>query len=336
MEEIVMTEFPPEIQGEKLTPPHHPGLGLVRVTEAAALAAGRWMGLAEGLKADHAAQDAMAAALNLLPLRGKIISGEEGRLHEHSPLDSGCVVGSGEGPRLDVEVNAIDGASMVSEGMPGAISVAAFSPAGTMWKPGPAVYLQKLVVDSDVAEALGPEALDAPPAWTLALVARQKGKDVRDLVVFVLKRKRHEKLIEEIRRAGARVFLREGGDVAGSLMAGHPSGEVDVLMGTGGAAEGLASACAVKVMGGQILARIDPLDEAERKACLDEGTDLKRILTAEDMVQGDSVYFSATGITDSVVLEGVHYHGSVVDTHSLVLRSETGTRRIIKTEHRLK
>jgi fructose-1,6-bisphosphatase II len=205
-----------------------------------------------------------------------------------------------------------------------------------MWRPGPAIYLQKLVVDRDVAQELGPDALDAPPAWTLALIARQKGKDIGDLVVFILKRKRHEKLIEEVRRAGARVFLREGGDVAGSLMAGYEGGEVDVLMGTGGAAEGLASACALKVMGGEILSRIDPQSYEEKQACLDAGMDMKRILMAEDMVKGDSVYFSATGITDSVILEGVHYHGNVVETHTLALRSETGTRRIIKTEHRLK
>jgi len=331
-----MSQFPPEMQGEKLTPPHHPGLGLVRVTEAAALAAGRWMGLADATNADHAAQDAMAMAMNLLPLRGRVISGEEGRFHEQSPLDSGSLIGTGEGPSMDVELNAIDGANMVSEGMPGAISVAALSPRGTMWKPGPAIYMQKLVVDRDVAAELGPKALDAPPAWTLALVARQKGKDIGDLVVFVLKRRRHKKLIEEIRRAGARVFLREGGDVAGSLMAGYEGGEVDVLMGTGGAAEGLASACALKVMGGQILSRIDPQSNEERKACEDAGMDMNRILTADDMVSGNSVYFSATGITDSVILEGVHYRGGVVETHTLALRSETGTRRIIKTEHRLK
>ncbi len=331
-----MSQFPPEIQGEKLTPPHHPGLGMMRITEAAALAAGRWMGLDAATEADHAAQDAMAAAINLLPLRGRVISGEEGRHHENFPLDSGAAVGTGQGPEMDVELNAIDGAGLVSEGMPGAISVAALSKAGTMWRPGPAVYLEKLVVDRDVAGALGPEALDAPPAWTLALIARQKEKEVRDLVVFVLKRKRHEKLIEEIRRAGARVFLREGGDVAGALMAGYEGGEVDVLMGTGGSAEGLAAACAVKVMGGQILARIAPQDDEEKQACKDAGLDFKKILTAEDMVKGESVYFCATGITDSVILEGVHYQGDLVTTHSLALRSETGTRRIVKTEHRLK
>jgi len=331
-----MSHFPPEIQGEKLTPPHHPGLGLVRVTEAAALTAGRWMGLDAASDADHAAQDAMAAALNLLPMRGTIISGEEGRLHEATPLTSGSSIGAGEGPEMDVELNAIDGAGLVSEGVPGAISVAALAPRGTMWDPGPAVYLEKLVVDSDVAPHIGPEALDAPPAWTLALVARHKQKEIRDLVVFVLKRKRHEKLIEEIRRSGARVFLRGDGDVAGALMAGYRGGEVDVLMGIGGSAEGLAAACAVKVMGGEILGRIAPQSESEKAACAEAGLDTGKILRCEDLVRGDSMYFSATGITDSVILDGVHYHGSIVTTHSLVLRYETQTRREIKTEHRLK
>ncbi|MCP4293409.1 MAG: fructose-bisphosphatase class II family protein [bacterium] len=324
------------MQGEKLTPPHHPGLGLVRVTEAAALAAGRWIGLDAATEADHAAQDAMAAAINLLPLRGKVIIGEEKRLHETSPLDSNCSLGSGHGPEMDVELNAIDGSFMVGQGMPGAISVAALSPGGTMWRPGPAVYLQKLVVDRDVAKALGPDALDAPPAWTLALIARSKGKDIRDLVVFVLQRERHKKLIGEIRKAGARVTLRKGGDVAGALMAGYEHGEVDVMMGTGGAAEGLAAACAVKVMGGEFLARIDPQSEEEKSACEKAGIDTRKILTAGDLVKGDSLYFCATGITDSVILDGVHYHGNLVTTQSLALRSETGTRRIIKTEHRLK
>lgn len=331
-----MTDFPPEMQGEKLTPPHHPGMGIVRVTEAAALAAGRWMGLDAAGEADHAAQEAMAAAINLLPLDGTIISGEERRLHEHSSLDSGSKVGTGKGPAMDVEVNAIDGAGLVGEGLPGAVSVAALAPAGSMWRPGPAVYLQKLVVDSDVAPHIGPEALDAPPAWTLALVARHKRKEIRDLVVFVVKRPRHERLIEEIRRAGARVFLRDGGDVAGSLMAGHHGGEVDVLMGTGGCAEGLVAAGAVKVMGGEILSRIDPQSDEEKTACLEAGLDKNRILRADDLVQGDHIYFAATGITDSVILDGVHYRGSIVTTHSMALRYETQTRRMIQTEHRMK
>lgn len=330
-----MSDFPPEMQGRKLTPPDHPGLGLVRVTEAAALAAGRWMGLADRDAADHAAQDAMAAAINLLPMRGTIICGEEGRVGSHTPLDSGAAVGNGTGPELDVEVNAIDGASLVAEGHPGAVAVAALAPKGTMWHPGAAIYMNKLVVDRTVADVLGPEALEAPPGWTLALVARAKNKAIRDLVVFIIDRPRHHDLIAEVRRAGARVFLRSEGDVGGALLAADPRTPVDLLMGIGGAAEALISACAVKALGGAMLAQVAPQSEEERQALLDEGQDLNRIFKCGDLVTGDQVYFSATGVTDGVLLDGVSYHGEYVETHTLALRLETGTRRIIHAEHRV-
>lgn len=317
-------------------PPHHPGLGLVRCTEAAALAAGRWMGRGDRDGADHAAQEAMATALNLLPMSGRIISGEEGRLHTHSPLDSGLQVGTGEGPPLDVEVNAIDGAALVAKGKPGSLSAAALAPEGAFWRPGPAVYMAKLVVDRVVADALGPEALDAPVAWTLTAVARAKGKDIPDVGVFVINRPRHDQLIAELRKAGARVFLRGGGDISGALLAADAQAPIDLMLGVGGAAEGLLAACAVKALGGLMLGRVSPQSEEERLACLDAGLDLKQILSVDDMVTSDEVFFAATGITDGVLLEGVTYHGNTVDTHSLVLRYETGTRRIINTEHRLR
>jgi len=316
--------------------PPHPGLDLVRATEAAALAAGRYMGLDDSHGADHAAQDAMAAALDQLPMKGRIICGEEGRTGDQSPLNSQSMVGTGEGPELDVEVNAIDGARLVAEGQTGALSVAAFAPPGAMWNPGPAVYMEKLVVDRTVAESLGPEALDAPPGWTLAMVARAKGKDVRDLIVFIVDRPRHEQLIQEVRQAGARVFLRSSGDVGGALLAADSEGHVDVMMGIGGVAEGLMSACAVKALGGGMLGRIAPQSQKERQACLDGGMDLERVLSCRDMVQSEEVFFSATGVTGGFLLRGVSYHGDKVDTHSLVLRYETGTRRIITTEHRVK
>jgi fructose-1,6-bisphosphatase II len=330
-----MTQFPPEMQGEKLTPPDHPGLGLVRVTEAAALAAGRWMGRDDRDGADHAAQDAMAAAINLLPMRGTIICGEEKRVGSHSPLDSGNSVGSGSGPELDVELNAIDGASLVAQGQPGAVAVAALAPKGSMWHPGSAIYMNKLVVDRRVAESLGQEALEAPPAWTLALVARLKEKAIQDLVVFVVDRPRHAELIKEIRQAGARVFLRQGGDVGGALLAADPETPVDLLMGIGGTAEALISACAVKALGGAMLTQVAPQSEAERAALVDEGQDLNRIYECNDLVKGNQVYFSATGVTAGVLLDGVSYHGNTVETHTLALRLETGTRRIINAEHRV-
>ncbi len=296
-----MHESPNKYSTEKREPPHHPGLGLVRVTEEAALAAGRWVGLDQRKTADKAAQDAMMAALGQLPMRGRIVSGEEGRTGEHTVLDSGCEVGAGHGPEMDVEINAIDGATLVADGRPGAMSVAALAPRGTLWVPGPAVYLQKLVVDRTVAGAIGPDALDAPPGWTLATVARAKGKDIRDLAVFILDRPRHKELIEEVRAAGARVLLRIGGDI-----------------------------------GGAIMARVTPQSEAELRACQDGGVDLKKILTCDDLVSGDEVFFSATGITDGGLLKGIDFHGDTATSHSLVLRYETGTRRVINTEHRLK
>ncbi len=331
-----MKDYQPPSLNNGTMPPHNPGLSLVRATEAAALAAGRWMGLDERNNADHEAQDAMADCLDRLPMCGRIISGEEGRIGGHSRLDSESLVGTGNGPKLDVEVNAIDGASLVADGKPGALSVAAFAPAGSMWHPSPAVYMERLVVDRSVGAALPVEALDAPPAWTLALVARQKGKDIRDLVVFILDRPRHRNLITEVRRAGARVFLREGGDVGGALLAADPRGGIDILMGTGGAAEGLITACAVKALGGTMIGRVSPQTQIETQACMDAGLDTSRILSCDDMVQGEEIFFSATGITDCVMIDGVQYHGDTVETHTLFLRHETGTRRIIRTEHRIR
>lgn len=316
-------------------PPQHPGLDLVRATEAAALAASRWMGRGDRLEADHAAQVAMANALNLLPMKGRIVSGEGRRVKEDTPLSADTVVGTGEGAELDVEINAIDGATLVAEGRPGAMSAAAFSPAGTMWHPGPAIYMDKLVVDRSCVDVVGPDSLDAPSGFVLANIARAKGKDIGDLVVFIVDRSRHAHLIEEVRKTGARVHLRKGGDVGGAMLAADPRSPVDVLMGSGGAAEGLIAACAVKALGGTLLGRVAPHDEAEKDRCLNEGIDLQRILTCDDMVRSEQIYFAATMVTDGVLMRGVGYHRHYVDTHSMVLRLETGTRRIIKTEHRL-
>ncbi len=316
-------------------PPPHPGLGLIRATESAALAAGRWLGKGERNDADHAAQDAMAAALNLMPMKGRIISGEEMRLGSHSPLDSDAAVGTGKGPELDVEVNAIDGAGLVAAGQSGAVSVAAFAPPGSMWHPAPAVYMQKLVVDRTMGDAMGPDALDAPPAWVLGVVARAKGKEVADLMVFILDKPRHESLIEDVRRSGARVYLRPSGDISGGIMAADPSCPIDLMMGTGGASEGLLTACAVKTLGGSMLGRLAPRSDEERTACEEAGHDLGRVLTCSDMVAGDDTFITITGVTDTPLLRGVRYHGDCVDTQTMVLRSETGTRRIISTEYRL-
>jgi len=294
------------------------------------------MGRGDRLGADHAAQVAMANALNRLPMKGCIVSGEGRRVKEDTPLAADTEVGTGKGVELDVEINAIDGATLVAEGRPGAMAAAAFSPPGTMWHPGPAIYMDKLVVDRSCNDVIGPDALDAPPGFVLANIARAKGKDIGDLVVFIINRPRHAHLIEEVRKAGARVHLRKGGDVGGALLAADPRAPIDVMMGVGGAAEGLIASCAVKALGGTLLGRVTPQDEAERKNCQEGGVDLNRILSCSDMVSSEEVYFAATMITDGVLMRGVGYHGNTVDTHSMVLRLETGTRRIIKTEHRLK
>lgn len=312
------------------------GLDLMRATEAAALAAGRWMGLGKRAEADAAAALAMEEVLHGLEIDGRIVVGETAKLGESAPLTRYQTVGTGMGPAMDVVVDPIDGRTLLAQGQPGAIAVAALAPRGAMWSPGPAAYMEKLVVDREVAAALALECLDAPAAWTLALVARAKQKAVRDLVVFVLDRPRHQDLIEEIRTAGARVMLRSDGDIAGALMTAAPNGSADLLLGIGGAAEGIIAACAVKALGGAMLGRLAPQSDKERAAVNAAGFDTTRILTVDELIASSEIFFTATGVTDGPLLTGVHYHGHRAETASLVLRGETGTRRVIHAEHLLK
>ncbi len=308
------------------------GLELVRATEAAALSAGRWMGLGQRDAADDAATGAMAAVLATLDVDARIVIGEEGRSGSPSVLAGGMQIGRGR-QHLDMVVDPIDGRRMLAEGRSGAIAVAAVALPGAMWSPAPADYADKIVVGPAAAAALVPECLDAPAAWTLALVARASGKAVRDLVVFVLDRPRHAALIAEIRTAGARVMLRGDGDVAGALMASTPGSQVDLLMGIGGAAEGVIAACAVRALRGAMLVRLAPQYDAERAAVAAAGIDTRRVLTADELVAGDQIFFAATGIADGPLLRGVRYAGERAETYSLVLRNETGTRRSIFAEH---
>lgn len=305
------------------------GLDLARATEAAAIQAGRWMGLGKPDEADRDASQAMAKVLHALDIDGRIIVGEEKKVGHPSDLDSGDRIGTGRGPAMDVVVDAIDGTLLLAKGHPDAIAVAGAAPQGSMWHPYPAVYMEKIVVDRDVAQSLVPECLDAPVAWTLALIGRLKDKAVRDLVVFILDRPRHRNLIDEIRTAGARVLTREEGDIAGALMAASVQVNVDVLMGIGGVSEGTIAACAIKSLGGAMLGRLAPQSEEERKFVQEAGLDCKRILSADELVAGDQVFFAATGITDGVLLSGVRYRKDKVQTESLVLRCETGSHRII-------
>ncbi|HEY51843.1 MAG TPA: class II fructose-bisphosphatase [Caldilineae bacterium] len=313
-------------------PERNMGFGLVRVTEEAAVAAGRWMGLGNRKEADQSAVNAMLAALETIDMDGVIVIGEEGRHGGQSPFDSGNHVGNKNGPEMDVVIDPIDGTQLLIEGRPGAISVVGVAPRGSLWSPSPAIYMEKIVVDREVASALVPECLDAPAAWTLALIARVKQKEIRDLIVFILDRPRHADLIAEIRMAGARVALNDEGDIAGAILAATPGNNVDVLMGIGGVAEGVTAACAVKALGGAMLVRIAPQSKQEHEKIMQAGLDLNRVLTCDDLVQSDEIFFAATGITDGPLLDGVLYHSGRAWTHSLVIRAETGIRREIRAE----
>jgi fructose-1,6-bisphosphatase II len=316
-------------------PPRNLGLDLVRATEAAALAAARWMGLGKPDEADLDATEAMHRTLNTFDMEGHIVIGEEGKLGRHSPLDSGTMVGTGAGPEMDVVVDPIDGRKRLALGYSDAMAVVGVAPFGSMLSVAPAVYMDKIVVDRSAAKAMVPECMYAPAAWTLALVARMKNKPVRDLVVFVLDRPRHADLIEEIRTAGARILLRSDGDIAGALMAAYPGSGVDLLMGVGGVAEGVIAACAVKALGGTMLGRLTPQSPDELAAVQAAGLDTNKVLEASELIRSDRIFFAATGITDGLLLSGVSYQGPEAETNSLVLRAETGTRRIIRTVHRL-
>lgn len=311
------------------------GLELVRVTEATALAAGRWLGLGNREMTHRAATEAMSLALASIDIDGHIVIGEEGRIQEPTPLDTGRQVGTGEGPQVDVVADPIDGTKSVVTGHPGALSVVCVAPRSSMWDCKPAAYLDKIIVDAEAAHALVPECIDAPAGWTLAVIARAKGKSIRDLQVIVLNRPRHKNLIEEIRKAGARILLQPDGDTAGAIIAATPRMGADVLMGIGGASEGVSAACGVKAMGGAMLARLAPQSEKEWDAVKAAGLDTRRILTGNELITSNRIFLAATGVTNGPLLRGVEYKGHQAKTYSLVLRGETGTRRTIYAEHRV-
>ncbi len=317
---------------EKLLLPNL-GLGLVRATEITALSAGRWLGLGNYNETHRTATQSMIKALNQVEMDGQIVVGEEGRLGGSSPLDSGKLVGTGQGPKVDVAVDPIDGTRSVVKGRPGAVSVLGVAPRGSMWAPGPAVYMEKIIVDKEAADALVPECLEAPAAWTLALIARTKKKAVRDLQIIVLDRPRHQDLIEEIRNAGARVLLNFDGDTSGALIAATYQVGADALMGIGGVPEGVTAACAVKAMGGAMLGRLAPQTPEEQEAINIAGLDPNQILTCDEFVSSNQIFFAATGVTHGPLLDGVRYRGYDGHTHSLLIRHATGTRRIIRAEH---
>lgn len=315
-------------------PSRNIGLDLVRVTETVSLAAGRWIGSGNREAAHRAATRAMLEALNTLPINGRIVIGEGGGgWDDDAPLCSGRSVGIGEGPEVDVVVDPIDGTNLLIKGHPGAISVVGVAPRGSMRSFGPAVYMEKIIVDRTAAKALVPECMNAPAAWTLALLARVKEKPVHDLTVIILDRPRHKDLIEEIRHTGASILLRDEGDSEGAILAATPGTGVDMLWGIGGAAQGIIAACAVKALGGGMLSRLSPQTPEEWAMVRQAGLDTGKVFTCNELIDSDEIFFSATGITDSALLESLRYHSTYAETHSLLLRSETRTRRFIRAEH---
>ena len=306
-------------------------LDIVRITEAAALASARWLGRGDKEAGDGAAVDAMRVSFATLSIDGLVIIGE-GEKDNAPMLFNGEKVGKGCGPSLDVAVDPVEGTNLLAYGRPNAISVVGVAPRGSMFNPGPSYYMQKLVVAREARDVID---LDAPVKDNLFNVAKAMGKKVQDLVVFVLDKPRHEKLISEIRQAGARIQLQTDGDVAGSLMAVDPRSEVDVMIGTGGTPEGVLAACAIKGMGGQILARLDPQSYVEKEAITEAGIDAREVLTVHDLVRSDDCFFAATGISGGDFLRGVRYSAKHAVTHSLVLRGKTGTLRYVESYHNM-
>ena len=310
-------------------PDRNLALELVRVTEAAAMGAGRWIGRGEKESADQAAVDAMRLMLDTVEMDGVVVIGE-GEKDEAPMLYNGEHVGSGRGPQVDVAVDPLEGTRLTALGQPNAIAVIALAERGTMFFPGAAVYMNKTAVGPEAADAID---IDAPPAENVERVAKAKGCRAGDVSVVVLDRPRHEQLIAELRGVGARVNLIPDGDVAPAIAASRGGTGVDMLMGIGGTPEGVIAACAVKSFGGALQGKLWPRDDGERQALLDAGLDPDRVLTTDDLVGGDDLFIAATGVTTGALLRGVRYTTDGAVTESLVIRSRSGTVRRIEATH---
>jgi fructose-1,6-bisphosphatase II len=312
-------------------PTRNLALELVRTTESAAMAASRWVGRGDKIGADGAAVDAMRMVLGTVPMSGIVVIGE-GEKDEAPMLFNGEIVGDGSKPDTDVAVDPIDGTSLTASGKGNAISVIAVSERGTMFDPGPCFYMEKIAVGPD---CVGSIDITASPTQNLKWIAKAKGESVRDLTVMILERPRHEELIEEVRASGARIKLISDGDIFSAIATAWPNAGVDVMFGIGGTPEGVVAAAALKCMGGEIQGRLWPRNDDERDQAIAAGFDLGRILTTDDLVQGDNCFFAATGVTDGELLNGVRYAPGIVRTQSLVMRSHSGTVRLIDAQHRL-
>ncbi|MGW8378753.1 class II fructose-bisphosphatase [Streptomyces sp. ODS28] len=312
-------------------PDRNLALELVRVTEAGALASGRWVGRGDKNGADGAAVKAMRTLVSTVDMNGVVVIGE-GEKDEAPMLYNGERVGDGGGAECDVAVDPIDGTTLTAKGMSNAVSVLAVAERGAMFDPSAVFYMEKLVTGPEAAEFVD---ITAPPAVNVRRIAKAKGCAPEDVTVVVLDRPRHEGIVKELREAGARIKFIADGDVAGAIMAVREGTGVDMLLGIGGTPEGIITACAIKCLGGTIQGKLWPKDEEERQQALDAGHDLDRVLQTDDLVGGENVFFVATGITDGDLLRGVHYRGERAYTESLVMRSRSGTIRKIESTHKL-
>src|SRR5246127_169141 len=312
-------------------PDRNLAMELVRVTEAGAMAAGRWVGRGDKEGGDGAAVDAIRELVNTVSMRGVVVIGE-GEKDQAPMLYNGEEVGNGDGPECDFAVDPVDGTTLMSKGMPNAISVLAVADRGAMFDPSAVFYMNKIAVGPEAAHVLD---ITAPIAENIRAVAKVKALSVRDMTGCILDRPRHAQLIQDVRDTGARIRLITDGDVAGAISACRPESGTDMLAGIGGTPEGIIAAAAIRCMGGAIQAKLAPRDDAERRKALDAGYDLDQILTTEDLVSGDNVFFCATGVTQGDLLNGVRYYPGGCTTHSIVMRSKSGTVRMIEAYHRL-
>ncbi|MBA0125410.1 class II fructose-bisphosphatase [Haloechinothrix sp. YIM 98757] len=315
----------------KERPDRNLAMELVRVTEAAAMAAGRWVGKGDKNGGDAAAVDAMRQLISTVSMDGVVVIGE-GEKDEAPMLYNGEHVGNSDGPACDVAVDPIDGTTLMSKGMPNALAVLAVAERHAMFDPSAVFYMEKLAVGPEAADVVD---LAAPVAENIRRVAKAKHSDVSDVTVCILDRSRHEQLVSEVREAGARIRFITDGDVAGAIAAARPSTGVDMLLGIGGTPEGIIAAAAMKCLGGALQGKLWPKDDAERERALANGYDPDRIIGADDLVRGENVFFCATGVTDGDLLRGVHYRAGGATSQSIVMRSKSGTVRVIDGYHRL-
>ncbi len=325
------TSVPAALATGERAPDRNLALELVRVTEAAAMAAARWVGRGDKNGADGAAVNAMRQLINTVSMSGVVVIGEGEK--DHAPmLYNGEQVGDGSGPECDVAVDPIDGTRLTALGMPDAVSVIAMSERGSMYDPSAVFYMEKLVTGPEAADVVD---IEAPVSANIAAVARAKHCSPSDVTVVVLDRPRHEGLVKEIRESGARIKFITDGDVAGAILAARAGTGIDLMLGSGGTPEGIIAACALKCLGGVIQGKLWPLDEAERQKAIAAGHDLDQVLTTNDLVSSDDVFFAATGITQGELMDGVRYRGGVAVTQSLVMRGRSGTIRKVESEHQL-